>query len=275
MAKGQAKVNYLGRSGIVTPQTTPSWGFIYKASTVIDPRYYPGDRVVLPDGSEYTYAKSNGRCHGCEACQFDNSGVIAYITATAVAVGESKLTVPAQTHAAAIAKDELRGGFLSVFGDATDDRDHMFRRIIGNDASAINAAVKIYLDGPIDTAIDSNSAIEVFENPWMKVSADATGNDGGGDASGGNVTKGKAGVAAVYVSARDMYFWVQNTGPRFVTPQSGVVGNMTGVYWRHDGSLDPEIATASKDVNAESSQYAGHIMMGNYSGNGPIIWLGN
>ena len=161
MTKGQAKVNYLGKSGIVTPQTTPSWGFIYKTSTIRDPRYYPGDRVVLPDGSEYIYAKSGGICSAVEACQFDQAGIIAYTTATVVAVGESSLTVPAASHAA-LTKDELRGGYLSVFGNATDDRDHMFRRIIGNDISALNAAVKIYLDGELDTAIDANISIEVF-----------------------------------------------------------------------------------------------------------------
>ena len=270
MAKGQAKVNYLGREGVVMPQTVPNWNFIYKTSTIIDPRYYPGDRIVLPDGSEYTYAKSWGQCHACEACQFDHVGIIAYTTATAVAAGESSLIVPAAAHAA-LAKDELRGGFLSVFGSATDDRDHMFRRIIGNDVSANAAAVKIYLDGELDVAIDANSSIEVFQNPWTRVSADGDGNA----ATGGNVTKGKAGVAAVYVSGTGLYFWVQNTGPRFVNPQAGVNDNMTGLYWRNDGSLDPEIATGSKSDTVNSSQYAGHIMMGNQAGNGPIIWLGN
>ncbi len=268
MAKGKAKVNYVDQTGDVRHGDATSWDYIYRASLIKDPDWYPGDRVVLPDGSEYTYAKSWGQCHGCEACQFDYAGVIAYVTATAVAVGETELTVPAAAHDA-LAEDELRGGYLSVFGNATDDRDHMFRRIIGNDISADGAAVKIYLDGPIDTAIDANSSIEVFQNPWMRISADGDGNA----ATGGNVTLGKAGVAAVYVSEADMYFWVQNTGPRFINPQAGVNDNMTGLYWRHDGSLDPEIATGSKDTGLNSSQYAGHTMMGSQSGNGPIIWL--
>lgn len=267
--KGKEKRTLLGIQGLVGQRSSPDWSFIYKASLVRDPKWYPGDGVVLPDGSEYRYAKSYGQCSGCEACQFDHTGVIGYITATAVAVGEDELTVPAQTHAAAIEADELRGGYLSVFGNNTDDKDHMFRRIIGNDYSAINAAVKIYLDGPIDTAIDANSSIEVFENPWMRVSGDGA----GAAPTGGDVKLGKAGVAAIYISAADMYFWVQVTGPRFINPQAGVILNMTGVYWRHDGSLDPEIATASKDTAINSSQYAGHVLMGNYAGNGPIIKL--
>ncbi len=269
MTKGNARVNYLGEAGLVQGTSTSPWAFIYRTSAVRDAKWYPGDSVVLPDGSIYTYAKSWGQCHACEACQFDHAGVIAYITATAVAIGETELTVPAQTHAAAIEKDELRGGYLSVFGNATDDRDHIFRRIVGNDPSAIDAAVKIYLDGPLDVAIDTNSSIEVFENPWMRVSADGDGNA----ATGGNVTKGKAGVAAVYVSEADLYFWVQRTGPRFVNPQSNVNDNMTGVYWRNDGSIEAEIATGGKSNTVNSSQYAGHTMMGNQSGNGPIIWL--
>ena len=269
MSKGKEKVHFPHRAGLVGRSDAPDWGFIYEASLVQSSKWNPGDRVVLPDGSEYTYAKSSGICSAAEACQFDNAGVIGYIAATAVAIGEKSLTVPAQTHAAAIAKDELRGGYVNVFADDTDNVTQMFRRIIGNDYSAINAAVTIYLDGPTDIAITTGSAIEVFENPWTAISANGASDDG----QSGTVSKGKAGVAAIYISAADMYFWVQVTGPRFVNPQSGVVDNMTGVYWRNDGSIEPEIATGSKDVLYNTTQYAGHTIMGNYSGNGPIIKL--
>ena len=267
--KGNTRVNYLGEAGLVQGTSTSPWAFLYRTSGVRDAKWYPGDRVVLPDGSEYTYAKSSGICSAAEACQFDHTGVIGYITATAVAIGETELTVPAQTHAAAIEADELRGGYVNIFANDTDNVTQMFRRIVGNDYSAINAAVKIYLDGPTDIVITTGSAIEVFENPWMAISSGGA----GGDGTGGSVSKGKAGVAAVYISAADLYFWVQVTGPRFVNPQSGVVANMTGVYWRSDGSLEPEIDTASKDVLYNTSQYAGHVLMGNYAGNGPIIKL--
>ncbi len=267
--KGIARVNYLGDAGLVQGTSTSPWAYIYKSSTVRDPKWYPGDRTVLPDGSEYTYAKSYGICHAAEACQFDHVGVIAYIAATAVAIGATELTVPAQTHTAAIEKDELRGGYVNIFANDTDNATQMFRRIVGNDESAINAAVKVYLDGPTDIVIATDSGIEIFENPWMRISASGS----GGSAANGNVDKGKAGVAAIYIGAADIFFWVQVTGPRFVNPQSNVVDNMTGVYWRADGSIEAEIATGSKDTSYNTSQYAGHILMGNYSDNGPIIKL--
>lgn len=267
MSKGKGKRVLLGIQGLIGHKTAPDYGFIYKTSLVMDPKWYPGDSLVLPDGSEYRYAKSYGVCSAAEACQFDHVGVIAYIAATAVAIGATELTVPAQTHLAAIEVDELRGGYVNIFANDTDNATQMFRRIIGNDYSAISAAVKIYLDGPTDIVMDTGSAIEVFENPWMRISASGL----GGLAADGDVDRGKAGVAAVYVGAADTYFWIQVTGPRFVNPQSNVIDNMLGVYFRHDGSIEAEIP--SKDANNNTTQYAGHIMMGNHTGNGPIIWL--
>ncbi len=269
MSKGNAKLVVLGETGQVISDNASNWAFIYETSLVKDTKWNPGDRVELPDGREYRYAKSLGVLSAAEAAQFDSVGVIAYIAAVITgAVGDTSIIVPATTHAAAFAKDELRGGYVSIFGNNTDDIDHMFRGIIGNDSSAINAAVTLYLDGPLDVVMDTNSAIEVFENPYNHLVKQID-----GDGSGGDPDKGKGGVPAVYVSAAATYFWLQTKGPRFVQPASTVVNNMTGVYYRHDGSIEGDIAVGSKDNNAQTSQYAGYRISGDYSGNGPLIML--
>jgi hypothetical protein len=269
MSKGKWKSTLLGIQGIVGHRSAPDWSFIYETSLTRDPNWYPGDRVVLPDGREFRYAKSLGILSSVEAAQFDSVGVIPYTTAvTAGAVGDTHLHIPASTHAAAFAVDELRGGYLSVFGNNTDDGDHIWRGIVGNTYSAINAAVIVYLDGPLDVAIDTNSSIEVFENPYNHIMK-----DGAASMSGGNVTHGKAGVPAVYVDAVGKYFWLQTKGPRFLNPAATAINNMLGVYFRHDGSIEGDIAVGSKDNNAQTSQYAGYRISGSYTGNGPMIML--
>ena len=265
MAKGKAKVNYVDQTGDVTHSATPTWDFIYQTSLVKDPDHNIGDRVVLPDGREYRYGRSVGSISTIEACAFAASGVIPWTSAVeSVAVGETEVTIPASSHAAAIEKDELRGGYIHINGSITDSADSMFRGIIGNDYSAIDAAITIYLDGPTDVAIDSSSAYEAFENPYANLQWD-TGN-----------LYAKAGVAAAYVSAALTYFWVQMKGPRWCNAQRLNGKEGLGGMFRNDGAIDSVDYTLDGSGTipvSNTTQYAGHRIMGSNSGNGPLFML--
>ena len=192
---------------------------------------------------------------------FDQTGAIPYTAVGAsYAVGVSKISLSASTHSA-ITKDELRGGYVVIWTGAKHDQ---FRGVIGNDASAENAAITLYLDGNLSTAITTSHYAEVYENPYASVK------------TASNAALGKGGVPAIYIAATDTYFWVQTLGPRFVAPQSNMNDNGgVGAYFRHDGSLESvEVALGALTVPADdTSQYAGFRIIGSQSGNGPLFML--
>lgn len=263
MAEGKIKANYIDQTGDVTLGSMPSWDFLYQTSTVKDPEYNVGDRIVRPNGSEYVYSKSAGVLYAAHGCAFTYTGLVSYTAfATNHAVGVNEITVPAATHAA-LTKDELRGGYVIIF-DGASDYATCTRQIIGNDASAENVAFNIRLDASLTNAIVSGTeAIEVYRNPFMAlgVAADAA--------------MPKAGVPTTYVSASSKYFWCQTKGICWVAPQSTVNNNEgVGVMWRHDGSLEA-VATAIGGIvpDADGTQYAGHLIAGSQSGNGPLLKL--
>ena len=260
MSKGVTRKKVMGEAGHVVYKDAPNWDFIYDKSTVIHPDFVVGDTVNLPDGREYTYALSSAACSSGHACETTQTGYTAYTAfAVSAAVGATEVTVPAATHAALVA-DELRNGYIVIFDGSTGDVQ--FRGIIGNDASILNVAFKVYLDGPLTEAVvASTSACESYKSPFagVKLSADAT--------------KAKLGVPAVKIAATGYYFWVQTKGNCFVSPQASVAANSIGVYWRHDGSIEGEIATGSKNAGLNSTQYAGVTLEGNAAGNGPLLLL--
>jgi len=191
MARGKTKVNYLNRSGLVAHQDAPNWDFLYSVSTIKDPKWNMGDRVVLPDGREFRYAKSTGAAalYASHGCEFTYTGYISITNfGVSASVGDKEITAPAATHAA-LTKDELRGGYVIIF-DGASDYYTTVRGIIGNDAAASGAAFKIYLDAALTYAITAGtSKCEVYQNPYaaLTVASDAA--------------KPKAGVPAAYVSA--------------------------------------------------------------------------
>jgi len=264
MARGKARVNYLGRAGLVAAADAPDWSFIYETSTVKHPHYAIGDRIVLPDGREFRHAKSSNACSPNQGCEFTGTGYTSYTAlGVAAAKGDKEMTIAAATHTALTA-DDLRGGYVTIFNDG--DGYEEFRGIIGNDAAAANAAFKIYLDGPLSAAlVAATAATETYENPYASL------------ANGTNAARSIAGMPATYVSAADMYFWVQVKGPCWVPPQTSNVGENggRGCFWRHDGSLEgAEVALGALTVPAgDSSQYAGYCLAGEQANIGPLFNL--
>ena len=264
MSKGKAKVNYLHREGLVGMSDTPDYGFLYATSLTKDPKWNIGDRVVLPDGREFRYAKSSAACISGQGCEFTAVGINAYQAAlVAQDIGDKQVTVPACTHSAAFVENELRGGYVLIYDGSTNNVQ--FRGIIGNDASVKNSAFVVYLDSPLTEAVvASTSAIEAFENPYS------------GLRTGTSEERSIAGVPAVKVTATLTYFWVQTRGPCWVAPQGGVNDKDRGCYWRHDGSLQDAEASVMSGTTIPAgmtTQYAGHLIEGEEDDIGPLFML--
>lgn len=239
------------------------FSFIYTVSATKDTRWNVGDNVKLPDGREFVYAKSSGACYAGQGCEFVYTGYQS-ITAlgAATAVGSNQVTVAAGTHSA-VAEDELAGGYIIIYPSGSTNNTVQFRGIIGNDASAANAATTVYLDANLILAVGTADTAEIFANPFASVRLSTS------------TTLAKAGVAATYVSATGKYFWIQTKGFCWLAPQSGVGarGGM-GCFWRHDGSLESaDTALAVTTATNDTSQYAGFCVTGSAAGNGPLFKL--
>lgn len=264
MARFTNRSVQLGEAGLIQSTSRGAWDFIYRTSTVRDPQWNVGDRVTLPDGREYRYGKSTAALSPDQGCEFAGTGYTAY-TAMAVSAtsGDTEITIAAATHAA-LTEDELAGGYVTIFNDANGHEQ--FRGIVGNQAVASGAAFTIYLDAPISAnLVAGTAATETWENPYAAL------------ALGSNAALSKAGIPAVYVSASDMYFWVQTKGPVWIPPQTSNVGENggRGCFWRHDATLEgAEVALGGLTVPAgDTSQYAGFVLGGAQADNGPLFML--
>jgi hypothetical protein len=266
MSKQTHRGDYLGTAGLVQSATQGAWSFIYKTSTVKDPKYNIGDRVVLPDGREYHYAKSSGACISGQGAKFTYSGYTAYTAfGVAAAVGDTSVTVPAATHAA-LTKDELAGGYIAIYDGTTNNVQ--FRGIVGNDAAILNVAFVCYLDGPLSEAVvAATSACETFQNPYAALQT-ATNKEP------------IAGIPAVKVTASNVYFWIQTRKFCWIAPQGGKLGtaegsgSLCGGFWSDVGNVsDAETSLGVTVAAGRGSQYAGYVVEGDADNVGPLFCL--
>ena len=259
MTKGIGNVETVRQGSEVAVLDQPYYGYVYQTSLVKDTKWNLGDQVILPDGRKYKYAKSAAACISGQGCEFTATGYTAITTfVVSAAVGDTKVTNPAATHAL-VAQDELRGGYAVIYDGTTNNVQ--FRGIIGNDAAAANVAFVIYLDGQLSEAVVAGtSKIETFQNPYAALQ------------TGSSTSLAKAGIPATKVSAASTYFWVQTEGFGWIAPQAGLTGKQIGACWRHDGSLDTVLNGVSGSANV-LSQYAGHIVEGDATNNGPLFYL--
>lgn len=260
MARGTTQVSYVQEGGENYRVGIPcgSYDFLYTVAGSKDPRWNIGDRVVLPDGREFRYAKSASAITTNLGCVFTAAGYTAYTAAgVAAEIGDRSMTVPAATHAT-LTEDELRGGYV-VLGSGGSTVQ--VRQIVGNAAAAANAAFVIYLDAPLTVAVVvASTGVETFQNPFAAIG------------QGVDVAAPKAGVAATGVSGSGKYFWVQTKGWTFIAPQSGITGKQVGACWRHDGSLDT-LDNGIEDSEFVTAQFAGFRVLGTADGNGPLFYL--
>jgi hypothetical protein len=233
---------------------------IHKSGTT---QLYPlGTRLALPDGRVYRYALSSGACYAGQGADFVYQECAAYTTiGTTAAIGATTVDATAVTHTV-LTKDELVGGYMIIYG--ASNADVQFRGILGNDASVADTAITgIKIDAPLVAAVTgASTGCEVFYNPYSSIAL----------ATGTNLSK--AGVPAVEVAASGTYFWLQTWGPCWVAPQNASFAdaNDRAAYWRHDGSIEGEIANASKNAGLNSTQYAGFLITEGFTA-GPLLML--
>ena len=221
---------------------------IYTTETAIQ-RYVFGTRHLTWDGRVYKYASTGAANYALNvdfACRYANSVAQAYdeVGATASAIGDTTIGISAGTHTA-FTKDQLAGGFLIVY--YTGGGGHtQFRGIIGNDASAENAAFTLYLDSPLTVVtVASTTSCEVWYNPYSYLSSSSN--------------HAFAGKPAVQIAAANTYFWVQTWGLCWLAHNSSDSAltntNLRGTF-RHDGSYEADYAMTNVG-GVHTSQIAG------------------
>jgi hypothetical protein len=259
MSKGKARVQNLGMQATIASQYG-DWDFIYVASLDKDSLYNIGDRVTLADRREYTYAKSSGICYAGQGVETRATYVQTIDNiVTAAAIGVRKLTIDGGTHDA-LTKDQLKGGYIVCYtaADSPANKTTQFRGIIGNDAADANADFTVYLDGPLTSALSASDSAEVFYNPFSSLILST------------DVGYTKFGVPATYVSAANMYFWVQTDGCCWCAAYSGLgLTKERAGYWAQNGT----ITTFTNLGAGDTTQYAGDVVMGDATGVGPLFAL--
>lgn len=259
MNKGKAIVKRLGSEGVVGYETAGEWDFIYGTSTIKDPNYDIGDRVQLADGRVYRYSKSNNILSAGLAAEGHiqmSHGIDWTTLGAANVIGDREITFAAATHPA-FATNELKGGHLLVSDSDLPgfaNMKVMNRGIIGNDASAEDAACTIYLDGPLTRDVDTSTYAFCMPSEYSDV---IKANKKGGSCIG---------LPAAYVDAPNKYFWLQTWGTAWIA-MSGNLGKTdskrafaftnTGLIVEYDNS-----------VSDASNQYGGYIIDNNYTANG-------
>jgi len=264
MAKGKNRVQHLGSQGTILSDKYADWDFIYDVTATKSNLYNIGDRVVLPDGRVFRYGLSSGACWSGQGVCFIENGFQTYDNVvTSVAKGGKSVTIDGGTHDT-IVVDQLRGGYVNFF--VTDNTDNEFRGIVGNTAATTGVDFTLDLDASISTAYTTSTNCEIFWNPYSSLK---------NWVDGMTTNLSRAGLAAAYVSASGRYFWVQTWGPCWIAPQtfSGATTNGRAGFFRHDGTIEPEIATASR-TGLNTTQHAGFLITeGDASGAGPLFML--
>ena len=254
MAKGIAKVEYVGSAGQVMPQGAgvTNWDFLYETSSVESTKFNVGDRVVLPDGRAFRYCKEHTSTGTGPALIEPSRGVkfLFDIKGTASgtadgysgnvdrvqAVGDTELHYATQT----FAKDVLRGGYAHM---TTAGNTHQEFGIIGN--SACNAsAMTVYLDRPISVVCTSTQFTYLMPNPYRFIGRDT------------DSYNSCAGVSISSPAAGD-YFWIQTWGLLWINQGPDGVGGAAGerrVIFNVDGSL------RTGETGNDNSQTAGFIV---------------
>jgi len=265
MSKGKAIVKYGGRTGIVHSRTAPDYSFIYEASLVKNPEYEIGDRVVLPDGRVYRYAKSNGVLYAGQGAQGNvemADGIDYTLLGAAQAIGDTEVTFAAATHPA-FTEDQLRGGHILISDSelvGLSDARIQNRGIIGNDASLENAACTVYLDGPLVRAVSTSTYAFCMPSEYSDIWK--------ANKPGASVL----GVPAVYVDAAAKYFWLQTWGIAWIA-MSGNLGKTDlyrGFAFRGTDGL---IVEFDNSVANASTQYGGFVVDNNWTANGATFMM--
>lgn len=224
-------------------------------------QYSIGTRLMTEDGRVFRYAKSGGACYTGRGCAFYQDVAISGNCSGALVATARQITF-AYAVAGTFAKDALKGGYISIFGDDPEPVDASCpqRRILGNNANGVGDLI-LELDAPVGRVVADAQFCEVYYNPY-------------GDLRLGTRTiESFAGVAAVYVAAADTYFWVQTWGPCWIAPQEASFnsGEYRDAYFRYDGTIQA-YSEDQGDPYALNKQRAGFIIPPGLTA-GPLLML--
>lgn len=250
MSKGKVKAYYEHSAGSVTPSDTLSYNYLYETSTVRNPKYNIGDRVVLPDGRVFRYGFATtaiaDKNHALKFWNQLDDGVTYVVPDSGQAVGDSSVHLTA----AGITLDELRGGYIIVHSHAA--HNDQFRGILGNTATDADGDITIFLDAPLTIAVTVAHGIEVIPNPYNNLRVTSADNGVAGDHY-----SSVAGMPNVLTTAADQYLWVQTWGPCWVNPKAFVPATGRRSVWFDD---EGSIVFANANVVTKTLQLAGFLL---------------
>ncbi|MCK5612646.1 hypothetical protein KAR91_62820 [Candidatus Pacearchaeota archaeon] len=258
--RGKARVKALGFSAGLAEgnRDGASWDFIYQVSTVKHPEWNVGDRVQLPDGRVFYYAKSAGICYTGQGNCFQNAipatGIDYVVLTENAPVGQVYVKTTATLDHTI---DDLRNGHMLLKPTNTSTNAVLQMRLVtGNTACSAGDEITIYLDGGLTAALTTLSYVVVMPSPWNAIKLD------------GSLATSVAGIAATYVDATDKYFWIQTWGQCWIAPQTdlGQADSKRQLVFRHDGSVGPH--DDSDTTYEEYAQHAGFVLDDNSLANG-------
>ena len=250
MSQGKAKVVHMGNVKGVAHSAVPEWDFLYTTSIVRDSRFYPGDRVLLPDGRVFRYGKAvtaiADKNHGLRFWAQLDDGVTYVVPDQGQALGDRTIHLTASGRIV----DDLRGGYLIVHSHGA--HNDQFRGILGNTATDSDGDITVYLDAPLTIALTVAMGIEVLPNPYGDLRVRSADNGVAGDHY-----SSVAGMPNVLTAAVNQYLWLQTWGPCWVNPKGfSVQTGRRGVWFDYEGS----IVYANANVVSYSLQYAGFLL---------------
>ncbi len=218
-------------------------------------RHAYGTRVMGWDGSVWKYAKNGSTVFTSYQAAVFHGATAAGISFEAVNADSPIGSREVNIAEASITEDQYAGGQLLLFH--TPGNGSLYG-VVGNTASA-GGVVIVYLDRPLAVAIlTTNTALELYASPYADVQQGSS-----------NGLNGYLGIPMALLTAS--YFgWIKTWGPVFISAQSGIGGAYVKAgYFRHDGSIDIRGNIGSPVTD----QYAGFVMVGSASGDGPLFML--
>lgn len=248
MSKGRAIVKHMGKEGQIGYETAGQYDFLYRISTIQDPDYDVGDRVVLADGRVFRYAKAADTLYPGMGCSSYATYAISASSAAAQVAGDKSITFASQT----FDKDELKGGYLVIY---LSDTNVLQRGIIGNTAGT-DATITVYLDAALTVDIASSTFCEVLGNLY--------GNVLGASTHGEYISI--VGVPTMPAAVNE-YVWIQTWGVIWLAGTIGIGHNTA--YERQlvfvgGGAVESHYAHVG-----DSAQNAGFIIQLDAGGAGP------
>ncbi len=271
--RGKARVTHFGSTGFVQSESTSDWDTLYRTSTILDPKWRVGDRMVTPDGRVFRYAKAS---NAIPTCKFGVKfwGQIADGVAASLYQGQAIGDDSVKITAAGVTEDQFYGGYVMIHVGT----HQQFRGILGNTATLGDGTIIVYLDAALTVVVTTSHYTEILPSPYANVRL--TAGPSGGDS--GNDYSSVAGIPNVITAAANQYLWLQTWGPIWINPHgsslqdAGITGGERKLVFDVEGSVCVEDDAAhGPGADGDEHQLAGFIIDRSASGTSgpPLVML--